>query len=311
MRSIFTRVLALFLMFLSHAALAVSEQRGPTENVGGFLPGTMVHTFNGPTIIQSIRVNDRLLSFSQKTGKIVHGIVTKVHRFRADETAKLVIAGEVFYLNPDHRFYTPSGAWIAARDLAVGAVLLNKQGEHLKLESKKLTWGREWLYDLTVEETENYFVGKNEILVHNFAFVIPVATWVIGEGIAWVTAATAAAIAAAAVVATEMSKQSDNKQDGVIDGGRYSTQGGRYDPPGCGRYDQCDSREQGTKIDLDRFSDRQSKSGQRGVLRDPKTGEYLERDRGNNPHGGSHWKLKDRKGKRIATISKDGTILRE
>ena len=50
-------------------------------------------------------------------------------------------------------------------------------------------------------------------------------------------------------------------------------------------------------------------------LEDPKTGEYVEKDKGVNSgsgsHGGSYWKLKDRFGNRVGTISKEGKWLRE
>ncbi len=153
------------------------EQQGPVDNVGGFVEGTIVHTFTGPDTIQNIRVNDRLLSFSPETGEIVQNRVTKVHHFQVDHIVKLVIGGETFYLNPDHRFFMPdTKEWIEAENLSVGTTLLSRNGSLLALEFKETIWGKEWLYDLTVEETENYFVGKNEILVHNFAFVIPVFT---------------------------------------------------------------------------------------------------------------------------------------
>ncbi len=99
---------------------------------------------------------------------------------------------------------------------------------------------------MTVEDTENYFVGKKEILVHNFAFVIPVATWIIGEGLFWVTASTIAAIVGTTVLATEISKKSDNRQSGTIEGGRYSGGSGRYEPQ-YDRYNPCNSRNSNSK----------------------------------------------------------------
>ncbi|AQR98146.1 hypothetical protein [Clostridium saccharoperbutylacetonicum] len=41
-------------------------------------------------------------------------------------------------------------------------------------------------------------------------------------------------------------------------------------------------------------------------------GWVIERDRGGeNSHGGSYWKLKDKKGGRVATLDEDGKILRK
>ncbi|MDA2423789.1 hypothetical protein PDN55_27685 [Bacillus cereus] len=43
----------------------------------------------------------------------------------------------------------------------------------------------------------------------------------------------------------------------------------------------------------------------------PKSGWMIVRDRGNNPHGGSFYKLLNKAGKRIATLDKNGKILRD
>lgn len=46
--------------------------------------------------------------------------------------------------------------------------------------------------------------------------------------------------------------------------------------------------------------------------KDPKSGWSISRDVGkNNSHGGSYWKLIDKYGKRIATLDKNGKVLRE
>jgi len=227
------------LLLITSQVFAHSTEEGPFDNIGGFVEGTLVHTSTGPDTIQNIRVNDRLFSFSTETGKIVESRVTKVHRFPVDQIVKLVISGEKLYLNPDHKFYLPdSGEWIAAKDLDIDTVLLNKKGENLLVEDIEFIQGREWLYDISVEDTENYFVGKNEILVHNFVFVIPVVTWVIGQGLVWITAATIIATVVTVVVATEISKRSSNKQGGTVEVRGSET--GRYDP-NCDRSSNCPS----------------------------------------------------------------------
>lgn len=48
------------------------------------------------------------------------------------------------------------------------------------------------------------------------------------------------------------------------------------------------------------------------AYKDPKSGWSITRDLGkNNSHGGSYWKLVDKSGKRIATLDKNGKVLRE
>ncbi|MCR8936937.1 hypothetical protein O0555_06170 [Brevibacillus laterosporus] len=60
-------------------------------------------------------------------------------------------------------------------------------------------------------------------------------------------------------------------------------------------------------VDLDVFTDRIDGRERR----EPKTGWTIDKDKGSKPHGGSAWKLKNFKGKRVATLDKKGKILRE
>lgn len=65
------------------------------------------------------------------------------------------------------------------------------------------------------------------------------------------------------------------------------------------------------KIDVSKFNERTKHEG-KTVFRDPETKFMLSKDvAGNRSHGGSYWKLLDKDGKRIATLSKDGDVLRK
>ena len=165
------------------------------ENIGGFVAGTIVHTFTGPDTIQNIRVGDRLLSFDLETGKVVESRVTDTHQEQVNELARVVVEGEEFYVNPEHRFYVAdTHEWVVARNLQPGLhVLLSKSKKHLAIDEVELIAGKSYIYDLTVEDTRNYFVGEHQVLVHNIAFLamIPLVAWGAG-GLTWTTIAAAA-----------------------------------------------------------------------------------------------------------------------
>lgn len=194
------KIIVALVLFIVPFARANAEE--VIENLGGFVAGTIVQTANGPDTIQSIRVNDRVLSQDLKTGKIIESRVVDVFQETVDELAKVVIEDEEFYVNPDHRFYiADSNQWLSARLLVPGQhKLLSKKGTLLNVNAVELIGGRSFIYDFTVEDTANYFVGKTEVLVHNFVFAIPLATWVIGEGLVFLSAATLATIAASVAV---------------------------------------------------------------------------------------------------------------
>ena len=68
----------------------------------------------------------------------------------------------------------------------------------------------------------------------------------------------------------------------------------------------------GDQIDLSKFTDRKKVSDGKTNYVDPKTGWILSPDRaGANSHGGSAWKLMDKKGNRIATLDENGNVLRK
>ena len=195
------RVLFVGLLFCANL-LANRDEVQPFENIGGFVQGTIVHTFTGPDTIQNIRVGDRLLSFDLETSKIVESRVTDTHQEQVDALTRIVVEGEEFYVNPEHRFYVAdTHEWVAAKSLLPGFhVLLNKAKKHLIIDKVELVSGKSYIYDLTVEDTRNYFVGKHQVLVHNFAFVIPLFAWTIGEGITFLTAATLGALVTTTVI---------------------------------------------------------------------------------------------------------------
>ncbi|WP_197260990.1 hypothetical protein [Brevibacillus laterosporus] len=64
-------------------------------------------------------------------------------------------------------------------------------------------------------------------------------------------------------------------------------------------------------VDLDKFTDKVK--GRKGTYKDQKTGWTIEKTRGTggdkNGHKGDVWKLNDRKGERIASLTKEGKIV--
>ena len=60
----------------------------------------------------------------------------------------------------------------------------NGQGQKILVDNISSSEEKCELIDLSIEGNHNFYVSRSHILVHNFAFVIPIATWTIGEGLA-------------------------------------------------------------------------------------------------------------------------------
>ena len=78
--------------------------------------------------------------------------------------------GTILNVTPVHRFYQPqTKTWATIGDLNVGDVVYRGHGLNTHpVAIRRIAWGlgRTTVYNLTVKEFPNYFVGG--ILVHNF-----------------------------------------------------------------------------------------------------------------------------------------------
>ncbi|MFW7382196.1 MAG: Hint domain-containing protein [Oligoflexus sp.] len=194
-------LIILLALFFPHITLA-SVVPDVIDNRGGFIEGTLVWTPWGPTEIQRLKKGDVVISYDLESGQIVETKVTDNHIFQESKVVELKAGGEVFLVNPDHRFYNPESAnWIDAQDLIPGQdILLSKEHTHIKVESVREIWRNRWLYELTVEKNHNFFIGQEGLLAHNFAFVIPIGAWVIGQGWVWTSGALLAAGVTTAII---------------------------------------------------------------------------------------------------------------
>lgn len=170
-----------FVLFYSCLVFASPEDL--LEHPSGFIEGTIIHTSSGPDTVQSIRINDELISYDLQTQSIVHKKVLQVHRSIVWQVAEIVVNGESLYLKPEHRFYVPeSSEWISCRELQENMRVL------LKIDSHPVTierivihdWGNTTLYDIAVEDTASYFIGEQGILAQSFLFEPAISSWQLG-----------------------------------------------------------------------------------------------------------------------------------
>lgn len=219
----------LFLSVFSNLSFAAEEPQ-IQSNIGGFKAGTEVWTPYGTTPIQRLKSGDAVLSFDLKTGTVVSEKVINTYKYQ--QAGFWFIStkdGSELTVNKDHKFYLPiNNSWVKAEGLRTGTEILTKDGGKAEIVISSAARGNEILYEITVSNAHNYFVGKQGILVHNFAFVLPVATWVIGEGIIWASTATIGVILAASYIM--------EKNDGT---------------PKCNQAQNAQARAAGNKYKLD------------------------------------------------------------
>ena len=74
--------------------------------------------------------------------------------------------GYMLRVTPEHRFFS-QGEWITAEELTVGNTLQCKDGSFAIIDNKVILASYEQVFNLEIEDNENYYVTEDGILVHN------------------------------------------------------------------------------------------------------------------------------------------------
>jgi hypothetical protein len=150
----------------------VSVSSTPIAHGACFVAGTLVLTVDGPKVIESIQVGDRVLSQNTTTGLLSFQPTIGVHRNKPTATVRLAIGDETIVATGIHRFWKAGKGWTMARDL--------KAGDRLRMIGGVVTVRSiasdqtQPVFNLDVAENRDFFVGNNGLLVHDFSFVQPV-----------------------------------------------------------------------------------------------------------------------------------------
>ena len=132
-----------------------------------FPAGTLVHTESGLVAIEDVKIGDMVLSFNEETGESEYQKV--IHLIRGEGEYALVEVdlddGESITATEDHPFYV-NGEWLDA-----GAILRDDALSSIKGLQKVADYSGfneyQKVYNLTVENTHTYYVGRVGVLVHN------------------------------------------------------------------------------------------------------------------------------------------------
>lgn len=185
-------ILYIFFLLISHRVVHAYEQPDllcvhnfsqlmPQE---GFSAGTLVKTPGGYQPIETITHGTVVCAYDLKSGTQTERRVLCTNKVCIVECAHIIYGVETIYAGNKQRFFDQESAqWVEASSLAVGSK------NHACLESI-------CVYQLFVEHDHNFYVTKQDILVHN---AIPLVF--VGAGFASTSAfaAIAAPVAAVAV----------------------------------------------------------------------------------------------------------------
>ncbi|MFB5268840.1 polymorphic toxin-type HINT domain-containing protein [Paenibacillus enshidis] len=132
-----------------------------------FAAGTTVQTDEGEKNIEDIKVGDKVLSKNEETGDVAYREVTATFNHGTDEIYNIHVGSQTIESTFNHPFYVQDKGWTFVKDLKVGDLLVQSDGNTLKIESIELVHKHVAVYNMTVDDFHTYFVSELGIWVHN------------------------------------------------------------------------------------------------------------------------------------------------
>jgi len=134
-----------------------------------FTAETLVHTETGLHPISELKIGDKVLSYDERTEtSLYQPVMDVIQGEKQYHLIKLTLeSGESIETTAEHPFYIQGKGWNAANTLKVGDALQLHNGTVLVVKTVDTSVRVERVYNLTVANTHNYFVGRDGVLVHN------------------------------------------------------------------------------------------------------------------------------------------------
>jgi hypothetical protein len=136
------------------------------EQPCSFSADTLVATLEGPVTISQIRRDDWVLGYDESLKRTDFYPVTEIFSHQDPVIIALTIGQETITTTPGHPFYA-HGVWVPAAALETGDSIYSASGVSVAVTDVQVNYAPQTMYNLTVGEVHDYFVGVNEWLVHN------------------------------------------------------------------------------------------------------------------------------------------------
>ena len=134
-----------------------------------FKEGTLIATEDGLKPIEEVEVGDKVLAYDEATGEQAYKEVVRLFRNKTDEWYHIMANSEELVCTGGHPFFVENKGFVSAKDLSVGDILRLSNGVLIPISAisiEKLE-RPETTYNFEVAEFHTYYVGENEVLVHN------------------------------------------------------------------------------------------------------------------------------------------------
>ena len=138
---------------------------------GCFLGETKVKTENGLTLIRDIKAGDKVLTVNEKNGQEEYKEVKELFIRSSNEICIIKVGNDIIKTTTGHLFKVKDKWWTAAINIEKGDYLYSENNEYLEVDKVHVEKNNypSYVYNLSIDENHNYFVGEEQVLVHNMA----------------------------------------------------------------------------------------------------------------------------------------------
>ena len=135
-----------------------------------FAAGTLVHTETGPKPIEEIQTGDYVLARHEDTFEMGYFKVIDAFSRTAPSVLRLIVRSErgedEIIVTEEHPFFTSRG-WTSAAQLKIGEDIITSGQHRAFVVSREKQVEAITVYNLSVQDAHTYFVGENQMWVHN------------------------------------------------------------------------------------------------------------------------------------------------
>ncbi len=137
-----------------------------------FVSGTLISTAHGSVPIENIKIGDYVWATDPDTGDTALKKVVNTFVNETTEVTHITYNGETITSTQSHPYYVVNQGWVFAKSLRAGDILATVNGEYVIVEfvQHELLESPITTYNFEVEDYHTYYVGDNEVLVHNKCF---------------------------------------------------------------------------------------------------------------------------------------------
>lgn len=126
--------------------------------------GTKIQTSTGLRSVEELKIGDQVVSMDVSSGEISLRPIVSVGNRTASESYKLTTKnGDLIQATGGHNWWVLGKGWLRTRQLAVGQ-FLRTGGASQQIDKIEKIDGPITVYNMIVDQTHTYFVGKDRLL---------------------------------------------------------------------------------------------------------------------------------------------------